>query len=344
MRRIRTAAVGRESETKEAMMADRIVVLDGYTLNPGDISWSGFDEFGDITVHDRTPPEAIADRVAGCRFILTNKTPLSDETLAQLPVLAYIGVLATGYNIVDVAAATERGVVVTNVPTYGTDSVAQHATALLLELVRQPALHAAAVREGAWTQSIDWCFALTPITELAGKTLGIVGIGRIGRAFARIGAAMGMTILAYDEYPPDAEALAGLDIEFTDLDDLFRRADAISLHCPLTPATERLVNTERLALMKPSALVLNTSRGPLVDNQALADALTAGTIAGAGLDVLDQEPPPADNPLLTVPNCLITPHVAWYAGASRQRLMDTAVENLRAFVAGAPVNTVGGAD
>ena len=322
-------------------MADRIVALDGYTLNPGDISWSGFDEFGDVTVHDRTPAAAIIERAAGCRYVLTNKIPFTAETLDQLPDLAYIGVLATGYNVVDVAAAKQRGIVVTNVPTYGTDSVAQHATALLLELARQPALHAAAVRQGAWTQSIDWCFALAPITELSGKTLGIVGIGRIGRAFARIGAAMGMSILAYDEFPPDAEALAGLDVEFTDLDDLFRRADAVSLHCPLTPATERLVNADRLALMKPTAYVLNTSRGPLVDNQALADALTAGKIAGAGLDVLDEEPPPADNPLLSAPNCLITPHVAWYARASRQRLMDIAVDNLRAFVDGAPMNTVG---
>ncbi len=283
-------------------MADRIVVLDGYTLNPGDISWEGFEEFGDVTVYDRTPAETILERAAGARFLLTNKIPLDAESLAALPDLAYIGVMATGYNVVDVLAAKERGVVVTNVPTYGTDSVAQHATALLLELARQPALHAAAVREGQWSSSVDWCFSLAPINELSGKVMGIVGIGRIGRALARIGAAMGMTIIAHDEYPPDAEALAGLDVEFTELDDLFRRADAVSLHCPLTPETERLVNAERLALMKPTAFLLNTSRGPLVDNQALADALKAGTLAGAGLDVLDEEPPPADNPLLTAPN------------------------------------------
>ena len=322
-------------------MADRIVVLDGYTLNPGDISWSGLEEFGELCVHDRTPDDAILERAAGARFALTNKTPLSAETLAQLPDLAYIGVLATGYNVVDLAAATERGIVVTNVPTYGTDSVAQHATSLLLELVRQPALHAAAVREGAWTLSEDWCFALTPISELSGKTFGVVGIGRIGRALARIAAAMGMSIIAYDAYPPPAAALEGLSVEFTELDDLFRRADVISLHCPLTPETERLVNADRLALVKPTTYLLNTSRGPLVDNQALADALREGRIAGAGLDVLDVEPPLPDNPLLTAPNCLITPHIAWYARASRQRLMDIAVENVRAFVAGAPINTVG---
>ena len=322
-------------------MADRVVVLDGYTLNPGDISWSGLEEFGEVRVHDRTPDDAILARAAGARFALTNKTPLSAATLARLPELAYIGVLATGYNIVDVAAATERGIVVTNVPTYGTDSVAQHATSLLLELVRQPALHAAAVREGAWTLSDDWCFALTPISELSGKTFGVVGIGRIGRALARIAAAMGMSIIAHDAYPPDAAALDGLSVEFTEMDDLFRRADVISLHCPLTPETEHLVNAERLALVKPTTYLLNTSRGPLIDNEALADALRDGRIAGAGLDVLDVEPPPADNPLLTAPNCLITPHIAWYARASRQRLMDIAVDNVRAFVAGAPINTVG---
>ena len=321
-------------------MPDRIVVLDGYTLNPGDISWAGFEELGELTVHDRTEDAAILERAAGRRFVLTNKVPLSAETLAQLPDLAYIGVLATGYNVVDVEAATRRGIIVTNVPTYGTDSVAQHATALLLELARQPALHATAVRGGDWTNSVDWCFALTPITELSGKVLGIVGIGRIGRAFARIGAAMGMTIIAHDEFPPAPEALEGLAVELTDVDELFRRADVISLHCPLTAATERLVNAERLALMKPTALLLNTSRGPLVENQALAAALEAGRIGGAGLDVLDVEPPPADNPLLTAPNCIITPHIAWYAQASRQRLMDIAVENMRAFVRGEPLNTV----
>lgn len=321
-------------------MADRIVVLDGHTLNPGDISWAGFEALGDVTIHDRTPSELIVERATGCRYALTNKTPLSQATLARLPGLAYIGVLATGYNVVDVEAAKAHGITVTNVPTYGTDSVAQHATALLLELARKTALHAAAVRDGAWTASGEWCFTLAPITELTGKTLGVVGIGRIGRAFARIATAMGMTVIAHDEFPPGADALAGLDVEFTDLDHLFRRADVISLHCPLTPATERLVNAERLSLVKSTAFILNTSRGPLVDNQALADALHAGRVAGAGLDVLDVEPPPADNPLIGAPNCIITPHIAWYARAARERLMATAVENLRAFIAGSPVNTV----
>lgn len=322
-------------------MADRIAVLDGYTVNPGDISWTALEQLGEVVVYDRTPDAEILERAGGARFVLTTKVPFSAQTIAALPDLEYIGVLATGYDIIDLAAAKARGIVVTNVPTYGTDSVAQHATALMLELMRQPALHAAAVREGAWTQSPDWCFSLSPIHELTGMTLGIVGIGRIGRAFARIGAAMGMRILAFDEYPPGAEALAGLEVEFTDVDDLFRRADVVSLHCPLTPETHHLVNAERLALMKPTAYLLNTSRGPLVDNTALADALHHQQITGAGLDVLDGEPPPADNPLLAAANCLITPHVAWYAKASRERLLETAVENLRAFVAGTPVNTVG---
>lgn len=322
------------------MVIDKIVVLDGYALNPGDLSWASLEAVGEVTVYDRTPSDAIIHRASGCRFILTNKTPIRGATLAQLPSLAYIGVLATGYDVVDARTARERGVVVTNVPSYATETVAQHAVALILELLRQPALHNQAVHAGKWTTGSDWCFALTPITELTGGVLGIVGMGRIGRAVARIGMAMGMLIVAHDAYPPDARALAGLDVEFSDVDDLFRRADVISLHCPLTPETTHLVDTRRLALMRQTAILVNTSRGQLVDNGALAEALTAGRIAGAGLDVLDVEPPPATNPLLTAPNCIITPHIAWYARAARQRLMDTAVGNLRAFQDGKPVNVV----
>lgn len=319
----------------------RIVVLDGYALNPGDLDWAGLERFGELTVHDRTAPGDAAARAAGCRFVLTNKTPLDGEAIRRLPELAYVGVLATGYDVVDVAEASRRGVVVTNTPSYGTDSVAQHAAALMLELARRPARHADAVRGGAWTASADWCFALTPIRELAGLTLGIVGLGRIGRAFARIGAAMGMAILAHGRRPPDPAALAGLEVEYDGLDGVFRRADVVSLHCPLTPATERLADARRLALMKPDALLINTSRGPLVDSAALAAALEAGRLGGAGLDVLDAEPPPADHPLLRAPNCLVTPHVAWYARAARQRLLDIAAANLRAFAEGRPVNVVG---
>ncbi len=322
-------------------MADRIVVLDGYTLNPGDLNWDGLTALGELTVHDRTPPEAVVERAAGCRYVFTNKTRLPAETIRQLPDLAYIGVLATGYDVVDAAEAVSRGVVVTNVPAYGTDSVAQHAAALMLELARRTAPHAEAVREGAWSSGGEWCFSVAPITELSGRTLAIVGLGRIGRAFARIGAALGMAILASDAHRPDAGALDGLEVEFTGIDDLFRRADVLSLHCPLTAETERLVDARRLALMKPEALLINTGRGPLVDSAALAAALEDGRIAGAGLDVLEAEPPPDDHPLLRAPNCIVTPHVAWYARASRQRLMDIAVANLSAFVEGRPVNTVG---
>ena len=320
---------------------NRIVVLDGYTLNPGDISWEGFEELGQVTVHDRTPLGQIVARTRGCSYAITNKTPFSAETLAQLPELKYIGVLATGYNVIDVAEATRRSIVVTSIPTYGTDSVAQHATSLILELVRQPAIHSQAVHAGKWTSNPDWCFALTPITELTGKTLGVVGIGRIGRAVATIGAAMGMQIVAHDEYPPPPEVLGDLKVEFMTVDEVFDRADVVTLHCPLTPATDQLVNADRLSRMKSNAILINTSRGPLVDNQALADALRNGTIAGAGLDVLDVEPPAADNPLLGAPNCIITPHISWYAQAARQRLMATAVDNLKAFLAGNPENVVG---
>ena len=283
-------------------MADRIVVLDGYTLNPGDLSWDGLAALGELTVHDRTPPEAVVERAAGCRYVFTNKARLPAETIRQLPDLAYIGVLATGYDVVDAAEA---------------------------------------VREGAWSSGGEWCFSVAPITELSGRTLAIVGLGRIGRAFARIGAALNMAILAGDEHRPDAAALDGLEVEFTGIDELFRRADVLSLHCPLTAETERLVDARRLALMKPDALLINTGRGQLVDSAALAAALADGRIAGAGLDVLEAEPPPDDHPLLRAPNCIVTPHVAWYARASRQRLMDIAVANLSAFVDGRPVNTVG---
>ena len=321
-------------------MTAKIVCLDGYTLNPGDISWECFEVLGELAVHDRTPAQQIVSRASGAPYVLTNKTPLMAETLEQLPDLKYIGVLATGYNVVDTDVAKRKGIVVTNVPTYVSDGVAQHATALMLELVRHVAVHSQAVREGKWTTNPDWCFALKPIWELSGRTLGVVGIGRIGRCMASIGQAMGMHVIAYDAYWPKPEQLEGLAVESVELNDLFRRSDVISLHCPLTPETDRLVNAERLATMKSTAIVVNTSRGPLIDNQALADALQCGTIAGAGLDVLDEEPPPADNPLLAAPNCFITPHISWYAPEARERLMQTAAGNLRAFIAGQPVNVV----
>ena len=321
-------------------MPDKIVCLDGHTLNPNDLSWEAFEKLGGLTVYDRTPDDLIIQRAQGAAFLLTNKTPLSADAIARLADLKYVGVLATGFNIVDTEAAAKRGIVVTNVPTYGTDSVAQHAFSLILELSRQVYIHHQAVRDGQWTSCPDWCFALTPVTELTGLTLGILGLGRIGRAVARIGAAMGMVLIGHDVYWPGPEQLGGLAVESLSMEHVFERSDVISMHCPLTDETHHLVNARMLKRMKRTAILINTSRGPLVDNQALADALHAGTIAGAGLDVLDVEPPPADNPLLHTPNCIITPHVAWYARASRQRLMDTAANNLEAFVAGKAMNQV----
>lgn len=321
-------------------MTFKIVCLDGYTLNPGDISWEPFEDLGDFTTHDRTPTGQIVARAAGADAVLVNKVPLSAETLEQLPDLKYIGVLATGYNVVDVDAAKQRNIPVTNVPTYGTDTVAQHATALMLELLRGVAKHDKAVHEGQWTNNDDWCFAMQSIVELTGRTLGIVGIGRIGRALAKIGQAMGMKLIAHDKYWPSPAQLGDLVIEQVEIDELFRRSDVISLHCPLTPENEQLVNAGNLKLMKKTAVIINTARGPLIDNQALADALAAGTIAGAGLDVLDEEPPPADNPLLKAPNCIITPHISWYAMEARARLLQTAADNLKAFQDGQAENVV----
>lgn len=323
-------------------MPDRIVVLDGYTLNPGDLTWAPVETLGEVVVHDRTDAGDILSRSQAATCIMTNKTPLTAETFDALPDLKYVGVLATGYNVVDIAGAKTRGIVVTNIPTYGTDSVAQHAAALMLDYARGINVHNTAVHEGEWTNNADWCFAKQPIFELNGRTLGIVGIGRIGLALARIGAALGMRLIAHDLYWPDADRLAGLEVQQVDMDTLFAEADVISLHCPLTPENERLVNADRLKMMKKGALIINTSRGPLIDNQALADALHAGTIGGAALDVLDTEPPPADNPLLTAPNCVMTPHIAWYAAEARARLMQIAADNLQAFQGGSAVNVVNG--
>lgn len=321
-------------------MTQKIVCLDGYTLNPGDLSWEAFDQLGNLTVYDRTPVKLIDERAQGATVVLTNKTPLSDVALQTLPDLKYIGVLATGHNIVDVESASNRGIVVSNVPLYGTDTVAQHTFALILEMIRKVHIHHEAVQRGDWCRCDDWCFSLAPIMELTGKTLGIVGMGRIGRATARIGAAMGMCLVGHDLYWPSSEQLGDLKVLSLPMDDVFTRADVVSMHCPLTDQTQRLVNADRLKMMKPTSLLVNTSRGPLVDNQALADALRQGTIAGAGLDVLDEEPPSTDNPLLRAPNCIITPHIAWYAKEARQRMMDTAVQSLKAFLDGEPINQV----
>ncbi len=313
-----------------------IVVLDGFTLNPGDLSWEDLQALGACAVYDRTLPAEVPPRATDADILLTNKTVLAGSQIQRLPRLKYIGVLATGTNVVDLAAARARGIPVTNVPTYGTKSVAQMTFALLLELAHHTGHHARTVREGRWTDSADWCYWDFPLIELDGLTLGVVGFGRIGRAVGELATAFGMKVLASD---PTVNA-APAPVRLVELDVLFRESDVVSLHCPLTPQTANLVNAQRLALMKPTAFLLNTSRGPLVDERALAEALNSGGIAGAAMDVLAQEPPPASNPLLTARNCFITPHMAWATRAARSRLMKVAVENVRAFLQGQPQNVV----
>ena len=317
----------------------RIVVLDGYCLNPGDLNWNALRAMGDVEVFDRTPEAQVVERAAGATVALTNKSPFSAATLAALPELKYIGVLATGYNIVDVAAARERGVTVTNVPTYGTHSVAQMTMALLLELCHQVGRHSELVRSGVWNGNPDWSFWRSPQMELAGKQFGVVGFGRIGRQAAVAAAGLGMKIAAYDAKP--GEPLANAEFQWMDLDELIATSDVVSLHCPLFPDTKDLMNAARIAAMKPSAFLLNTSRGPLIVEQDLADALNNGVIAGAGIDVVPQEPPVNGSPLFSAKNCIVTPHMAWATLEARGRLMDVAVNNVRAFVHGAPANQVG---
>ena len=309
----------------------KIVVLDGYALNPGDLSWAELEALGPCTIYDRTPPKETVARAADAEILLTNKTVLSREIIERLPRLRYIGVLATGYNIVDMAAAGQRNIRVTSVPDYATLSVVQMVFAHLLNLTLHVAEHGRGVAEGRWTRSIDFAYWDFPLVELAGLSFGVVGFGRIGRAVAKVALALGMNVLAYEVSPP---ALPPEGVSFVNLEELFRQSDAVSLHCPLTPETQKLVNAQRLAMMKPSAYLINTGRGPLVDEAALAEALEAGRLAGAGLDVLSVEPPPEGNPLLGAKNCCITPHIAWATRAARQRLLSSAVSNVRAFLAG----------
>lgn len=314
-----------------------IVVLDGNTLNPGDLTWDEVKALGPCVIHDRTARGEVVKRASEAGIVLTNKTVLDRATIAKLPNLKYIGVLATGVNVVDAAAARERGIPVTNVPSYGTASVAQMVFAHVLELTQHVGHHARSVREGRWTSSADFCYWDYPLIELRDLTLGVVGYGRIGRETAGIGRAFGMKIAAY---APHAKPAEHPDVEFVELDDLFRRSDVVSLHCPLTAENKEMVNAGRLSLMKKTAFLINTARGALVDEAALAWALNSGRIAGAGLDVLSTEPPPASNPLLSARNCRITPHISWATLAARERLMRTAVENVSAFLAGRPVNVV----
>lgn len=317
----------------------KITVLDGYALNPGDLSWEGLQKLGDLEVFDRTMVDEVVHRAAGAAIVLTNKTPLPDYVIRQLPELRYIGVLATGYNVVDVETAKQRGVVVTNIPTYGTASVAQFVFALLLELCHNVKAHADAVSAGEWSRSLDWSFWKSPLMELSGKTMGIVGFGRIGRAVGRIADAFGMRVLACDTYQGDAPLYTGF--RWATLDEVLRESDVVSLHSPLFPETRGMIHAGTLALMRPSAFLINTSRGPLVVDQDLAEALNAGRLAGAGLDVLSIEPPLANNPLLQARNCLVTPHIAWATREARSRLMEIAVDNVASFLAGTPRNVVG---
>ncbi|MEQ1862376.1 MAG: D-2-hydroxyacid dehydrogenase [Chthoniobacteraceae bacterium] len=313
-----------------------LVVLDGYTANPGDLDWDAFAALGALTVHDRTPTVQIVERARDAEIVLTNKAPLDAGTIAALPRLRYIGVLATGYNIVDIAAARARDITVCNVPEYGTANVAQAVFALILELTSRTGHHADTVRAGRWSACIDWCYWDFPLIELSGRTLGIIGYGRIGAAVARIGAAFGMKVLAHRR----SGIPAGEPAQSADLDTIFREVDVLTLHCPLTPETKHLIDSSRLAQMKPTSFLINTARGPLVDEPALAAALDDGRIAGAGLDVLSAEPPAAGNPLLSAKNCLITPHIAWATREARSRLLAIAAENIRAWQSGTPRNVV----
>ncbi|MHC4169120.1 MAG: D-2-hydroxyacid dehydrogenase [Planctomycetota bacterium] len=317
----------------------RIVVLDGFTLNPGDLSWERLRELGECSIYDRSAPEEVMARARNAEIVLTNKIMLSADMIERLGRLKYIGVTATGFNIADVEAARERGIPVTNVPTYGTDSVAQMVFAHLLNLTQNVGHHARTVSEGRWCTSEDFCYWDTPLVELAGLTMGIIGFGRIGQTTARLARAFGMKVIACDVTTPE-EMPDGC--EMVELKDVFRHADVVSLHCPLTPHTEHIVNKQNLALMKKTAFLINTSRGSLVDEQVLADALNSGRIAGAGLDVLAVEPPEQQNPLLNARHCYVTPHIAWATRAARKRLLNVAVDNVAAFLAGRPQNVVNG--
>ena len=316
----------------------KIVVLDGYTLNPGDLSWEGFESLGEVQVYNRTPAEKTVERIGDASVILTNKTAITKEILDQCPAIRYIGVLATGYNVVDVKAAAQKGIVVTNIPSYGTDAVAQYAFALLLELCHHVGLHDESVKAGEWENCQDFCYWKTPLMELAGKTLGLIGFGRIGQKTGAIARAMGMKVLAYDRF--QRPELENENCRYVSLEQLLAASDVISLHCPLLPETKGVINRDTISRMKDGVLIINTSRGDLVVEKDLAEALISGKVAGAAADVVSTEPIRGDNPLLKAPNMIITPHMAWGAKESRGRLMNQAVENLKAFLSGNPVNTV----
>jgi glycerate dehydrogenase len=316
----------------------KIVVLDGYTLNPGDISWDGLKALGDVTMHDRTPIDKVVERAAGAEVIFTNKTPVTEEAINQLSSLKFIGVLATGYNVVNTEAAKEKGIIVSNVPGYGTTSVVQMTFALLLELCLHVQRHSDAVIGGKWARSADWCFWDSPLVELSGKTIGIIGFGTIGQQVGDVATAFGMNIIGNSRNRTDQSGRK--NFRWAEIPELLEQSDVVSIHCPLFPETKRLINKESLKTMKKSAFLLNTSRGPIIVDEDLANALNKSIIAGAGIDVLSMEPPSNGNPLFGAKNCIITPHIAWATKEARLRLMDASVNNLSAFINGNPVNVV----
>lgn len=316
----------------------KIVVLDGYTLNPGDLDWKGLEALGELTVYDRTDACDIVSRIGDAEIVYTNKTPLTEETFAACPSIRFVGVLATGYNVVDVDAAKRRGIPVCNVPTYGTTAVAQFTMALLLEVCHHVGAHSDAVREGAWAACPDFCFWNYPLIELAGKTMGIIGFGRIGQDVGKLAQAFGMKVLAFDNHK--RSELESDTMRYAELDELFAESDVISLHCPLFPTTQGIINAENIKKMKDGVIILNDSRGPLIVEQDLYDALESGKVAAAAVDVVSTEPIREDNVLLKAKNMMITPHIAWAPKESRARLMDVAVKDLEAFLAGSPINVV----
>ena len=318
----------------------KIVILDGYTENPGDLSWGTLESLGEVIVYDRTAYEEsplIAERIGDADIAVTNKTPISRATMDACPNLKAISMLATGYNVIDTGAATEKGITVMNIPTYGTQIVGQYAIGLLLEICSHYGHHAEAVKEGRWEHCDDWCFWDYPLIELYGKTAGIIGLGRIGQATAKILGSLNMKVLAYDAHQSaEGQRLA----EYVSLDELYARSDVIFLHCPLFPETEKMINAASIAKMKDGVILINNSRGQLVDEQDLADALNSGKVYAAGLDVLSTEPVLGDNPLLSAKNAIITPHISWAAKEARQRIMDTVADNIRSFIDGSPINVV----
>ena len=319
----------------------KIVVLDGYCLNPGDLDWKGLEALGECTVYDRTSltdVEEVISRIGDADIVYTNKTPMPREVFERCPNIRFVGVLATGYNVVDVNTAKEKGIPGANIPTYGTASVGQFAIALLLEICHHIGHHNQVVHEGKWESNPDWCFWDYPLIELDGKNMGIIGYGRIGQATGKIAQALGMKVLAYDAYKNPA--LENENCRYVELDELLSQSDVIALHCPLFPETEGIVNKENIAKMKDGVIILNNSRGPLIVEQDLADALNSGKVAAAGLDVVSTEPIKGDNPLLSAKNCIITPHISWAPKESRKRLMDITVNNLEEFLKGNPVNVV----